>query len=116
MYPCLGIEAVQEECLEYLKHKTPSVNAETAKFLTRAFAKCPAPVFTNKKMVKGYVSCLVERLNHPGKGSFVNYRTQRGGGVSLTWPCHIVARTVEAGIMNVFGIPMVALHSVFQWH
>jgi hypothetical protein len=30
----------------------------------RAFAKCPAPLFTNKKMLKGYVSSLLERLNH----------------------------------------------------
>ena len=71
MYPCLGIEAVQEDCLEALKHKTPTVNSETAKFLTRAFAKCPAPVFTNKKMVKGYVSCLVERLNHSGNNKYL---------------------------------------------
>jgi cytoskeleton-associated protein 5 len=56
----------QEDCLEALKHKTPSVNAETASFLTRAFCLCPAAVFTNKKMVKGYVSALLESLNHSG--------------------------------------------------
>ena len=67
LYNCIGIEAVQEDVLEALKHKTPSVNAETAKFLARAFAKCPAPMFTNKKMVKGYVSALLERLNHSGE-------------------------------------------------
>lgn len=68
IYPCLGIEAVQEDCLAALKHKTPSVVIETAKFLSRAFAKCPAPVFTNKKMVKGYVSALLESLNHSDGG------------------------------------------------
>lgn len=72
LYPCLGIEAVQEDCLEALKHKTPSVNAETAKFLARAFAKCPAPLFSNKKMVKGYVSALLERLSHSGKCNYQN--------------------------------------------
>ena len=65
MYSCTGIEAVQEDCLAMLQHKTPSVVAETAKFLVRCFAKCPAALVTNKKMVKGYVSALQERLSHP---------------------------------------------------
>ena len=33
LYPCMGIEAVQEDTLGSLKHKTPGVVAETAKFL-----------------------------------------------------------------------------------
>lgn len=33
IYPCLGIEAIQEDTLATLKHKTPSVVSETAKYL-----------------------------------------------------------------------------------
>ena len=27
MYPCLGVEAIQEDCLAALKHKTPQVKS-----------------------------------------------------------------------------------------
>ena len=64
LYSCIGVENIQEDCLASLKHKTPSVITETAKFLGRCFAKCPGALVTNKKMVKGYVSALVEKLNH----------------------------------------------------
>jgi len=64
LYSCIGIENIQEDCLANLKHKTPTVVTETAKFLARCFAKCPGALVTNKKMVKGYVSALVESLNH----------------------------------------------------
>ena len=33
IYPCLGIEAIQEDGLACLKHKTPTVVAQTATFL-----------------------------------------------------------------------------------
>ena len=60
----LGVETIQEDILATLKHKTPSVVTETAKLLGRCFAKCPGALVTNKKMVKGYVGALVERLGH----------------------------------------------------
>lgn len=68
MYPCLGIEAIQEDCLACLKHKTPSVVTETAKYLARCFANCPPQLITNKKMVKGYISALLECINHSDPG------------------------------------------------
>lgn len=61
----LDVEAIQEDCLAALKHKTPTVNTETAKYLARCFSKCPPQLVTNKKALKGYVSSLVERLAHP---------------------------------------------------
>ena len=60
----LGVETIQEDTLATLKHKTPSVVTETAKLLARCFAKCPGALVTNKKMVKGYVGALVEKLGH----------------------------------------------------
>jgi hypothetical protein len=45
----LGIEAIQEEVLAALKHKTPSVKLETAAYLARCFARCPPLLTTNKK-------------------------------------------------------------------
>eukprot|EP00095_Tigriopus_kingsejongensis_P001503 maker-scaffold1086_size63525-snap-gene-0.14 protein:Tk01503 transcript:maker-scaffold1086_size63525-snap-gene-0.14-mRNA-1 annotation:"microtubule associated protein" len=65
VYIVLDIEAVQEDCLAALKHKTPSVNTETAKFLARCFSKCPPQLVSNKKVLKGYVSALMDRLTHP---------------------------------------------------
>jgi len=64
LFPALGIENVQEDCLAALKHKTPTVVAGTAKFLARAFATCPPQLVSNKKCLKGYVSSLLERLSH----------------------------------------------------
>ena len=68
MYPCLGIEAVQDDTLACLKHKTPTVVTETAKFLARSFSKCPPQLITNKKMVKGYVSALLDSVSHADSG------------------------------------------------
>merc|ERR1719400_1217823 len=56
IYPILGIEAIQEDALANLKAKTPQARKETAAFLARSFAACPAVLTTNKKIVKGYVS------------------------------------------------------------
>lgn len=36
--------------------------------LGRCFARCPPQLVTNKKMVKGYVSALLECLNHADGG------------------------------------------------
>ena len=63
VYPILGIEAVQEDCLAALKHKTPPVRSETASFLARCFSMCPPVLATNKKIMKGYVSALLDTLN-----------------------------------------------------
>jgi len=38
--------------------------AETAKYLGRCCARCPPQLITNKKMVKGYVSALLDCLSH----------------------------------------------------
>ena len=62
-YPILGIEAIQEDCLAALKIKTPTVKSETCAFLARSFSKCPAVLTTNKKVLKGYISALLECLN-----------------------------------------------------
>ena len=43
----IGVEAIQEDTLVTLKHKTPSVVTETAKFLARCFAKCPGTLLLN---------------------------------------------------------------------
>ena len=66
-YNILGVEAIQEDCLAALKIKTPTVKSETASFLARCFAKCPAVLTTNKKIMKGYVSALLECLNEADK-------------------------------------------------
>merc|ERR1719328_760783 len=63
IYPILGIEAIQEDVLANLKAKTPQARKETAAFLARSFAACPAVLTTNKKIVKGYVSALLETLS-----------------------------------------------------
>jgi cytoskeleton-associated protein 5 len=63
IYPILGIEAIQEEVLAGLKAKTPQARAETAAFLARCFAQCPPILATNKKIMKGYVSALLETLS-----------------------------------------------------
>ena len=51
IYPILGVEAIQEDCLAALKHKTPTVKSETASFLARGFATCPPVLQTNKKVI-----------------------------------------------------------------
>ncbi|CAB4067589.1 CKAP5 [Lepeophtheirus salmonis] len=63
MYPILGIETIQEDVLASLKHKTPAVNAESAKYLARCFAKCPALLVSNKKLLKSYITVLLEKLS-----------------------------------------------------
>lgn len=62
-YPILGIETIQEDCLAALKIKTPTVKSETCLFLARCFSKCPTVLTTNKKVLKGFISALLECLN-----------------------------------------------------
>jgi len=63
LYPILGIEAVQEDVLASLKSKTPQGRKETAAFLARCFCQCPPILATNKKIMKGYVSALLDTLS-----------------------------------------------------
>ena len=62
-YPILGVETIQEDCLAALKIKTPTVKSETCSFLARSFSKCPTVLTSNKKVLKGYISALMECLN-----------------------------------------------------
>lgn len=80
-YNILGIEAILEDCLAALKIKTPSVKSETALFLARCFAKCPAVLTTNKKIMKGYVSALLECLNEADK----NVRESASKALGALW-------------------------------
>ena len=64
IYSCIGIEGIQEDCLATLLHKTPNVVVQTALLLARSFAKSPAAIITNKKMTKGYILALGEKLSH----------------------------------------------------
>jgi cytoskeleton-associated protein 5 len=65
LFPVMNIEGVQEDCLAALKHKTPTVISETAKFLARCFLQCPPLLVSNKKVQKGYILALQETLSHP---------------------------------------------------
>merc|ERR1712223_1090909 len=64
IYSCIGIEGIQEDCLATLGHKTPNVVVQTAPFLARSFSKSPAAIITNKKMAKGYILALGDKLAH----------------------------------------------------
>ncbi|GLV37157.1 mini spindles [Carabus blaptoides fortunei] len=58
------VEAIVEDVLEALNNKNPAVKAETAAFLSRAFARCQ-PTALNKKMLKAYTGALLKTLNEP---------------------------------------------------
>lgn len=62
IYVHWSLEAMQEDLLEALNSKNPSVKAETTQFLCRAFSKTPATVF-NKKLLKPLTSALLKTLN-----------------------------------------------------
>merc|ERR1712223_807197 len=64
IYSCIGIEGIQEDCLATLGHKTPNVVVQTALLLARSFSKSPAAIITNKKMAKGYILALGDKLAH----------------------------------------------------
>lgn len=64
IYVSTTIEAIQEDCLEALENKNPSVKAETASFLARCFTKC-TPMMLTKKSLKAYSSSLLKLLNNP---------------------------------------------------
>lgn len=64
IYPCTTLEALQEDMLEALNNKNPSIKAETASFLARAFARTQ-PAVINKKLIKAYSTALLKTLNEP---------------------------------------------------
>lgn len=62
IYPATTLEALQEDLLEALNNKNPSIKAETASFLARAFARTQ-PALLNKKLIKAYSTALLKTLN-----------------------------------------------------
>ncbi|KAI8121731.1 Protein mini spindles [Lucilia cuprina] len=64
IYPSTNLEAMQEQIVESLANKNPSVKSETASFLARAFARTQ-PASINKKLLKLLVTTLIKTLNEP---------------------------------------------------
>lgn len=62
IYPSTSLEAMQEDILEALNNKNPSIKAETASFLARAFTRTQ-PVALNKKLIKALCTALLKTLN-----------------------------------------------------
>lgn len=62
IYPATTLEALQEDILEALNNKNPSIKAETASFLARSFARTQPAAF-NKKLIKAYSTALLKTLN-----------------------------------------------------
>lgn len=62
IYPSTTIEANLEDILEALNNKNPSVKAETAAFLARAFTRTQ-PIVFNKKLLKALTTVLLKTLN-----------------------------------------------------
>ncbi|KAM7363198.1 msps cytoskeleton-associated protein 5 isoform 2-T4 [Cochliomyia hominivorax] len=64
IYPSTNLEAMQEQIVESLGNKNPSVKSETASFLARAFARTQ-PASINKKLLKLLLTTLIKTLNEP---------------------------------------------------
>lgn len=62
IYPSTTLEAMQDDLLEALNNKNPSIKAETASFLARAFARTQ-PALLNKKLIKAYSTALLKTLS-----------------------------------------------------
>lgn len=62
IYPSTSLDAMQEDLFEALNNKNPSIKAETASFLARAFARTQPAAF-NKKLIKAYSTALLKTLN-----------------------------------------------------
>lgn len=62
IYPSTNLEALQENLVEALANKNPSIKFETASFLSRAFTKTQ-PTAINKKIIKALVTSLTKTLN-----------------------------------------------------
>ena len=80
-YPILGVDSMEEDCLSALKIKTPSVKSETASFLARCFAKCPPELAADKKLLKSYVTALLETLGEADK----NVRESASKALATLW-------------------------------
>lgn len=64
IYPSTTLEAMQEDILEALNNKNPSVKSETCLFLSRAISKTQ-PAALNKKLLKTLATALLKTLNEP---------------------------------------------------
>lgn len=53
------LDAIHEMVIPYLDHKTPSVKAETAKFLARCFTFCSMTTLP-KKLLKAFCAPLLK--------------------------------------------------------
>lgn len=62
IYPATTLEALQEDLLEALNNKNPSIKAETASFLARAFSRTQ-PAALNKKLIKAFSTALLKTLS-----------------------------------------------------
>lgn len=62
IYPCTSLEAMQDDILEALNNKNPSVKSETGFFISRALTKTQ-PAALNKKLLKTVVTALLKTLN-----------------------------------------------------
>lgn len=62
IYPSTTLESMQEDILEALSNKNPSVKSETGLFLSRALTKTQ-PAALNKKLLKTLVTALLKTLN-----------------------------------------------------
>lgn len=67
IYPSTNLEAIQEDIIEALNSKNPSVKTETAMFMSRSFTKT-IPTALNKKLLKVYVTALLKTLNESDPG------------------------------------------------
>lgn len=62
IYPSTTLEAMQEDLLEALNNKNPSIKAETASFFARALSRTQ-PTALNKKLIKIFSTALLKTLN-----------------------------------------------------
>ncbi|CAG0924320.1 unnamed protein product, partial [Notodromas monacha] len=59
----LSFEVIQEDISGALENKNPSIKAETASYLARAFASSSTTSLANKKILKAYITPLLKALN-----------------------------------------------------
>lgn len=87
IYPSITLESIVDDVLEAMNVKNPSVKAETALFLARAFSNTQ-PSSLNKKLLKSYSGALIKNINEPGKaffylrrkhGNFCNFQILQSG-------------------------------------
>lgn len=64
IYPATTLEALQEDLLEALNNQNPSIKAETASFLARAFSRT-SPAAFSKTSIKVFAKSLVALTKLP---------------------------------------------------